>query len=156
MSTLKDLLNVAIVQEQNSQKLYRFGVDIAKDEETKKFFRQLAQEEQRHENLLYNIRETGLYETKAAIDDPEVLRLVQTSHGSNDLELPAQMSIAQLLQMAMQREQTAKLRYQKAAEMVKNEEVRELLQNLSQEEENHRLRVEKYYKIHQGLFGEEI
>ena len=156
MSTLKDLLNTAIVQEQNSQKLYQFGVELAKDEETKKFFRQLAQEEQRHEDLLYNIRETGLYDTETPVEDPEVLRLVQTSHGSNDLELPAQMTIAQLLEMAMQREQTAKLRYQKAAELTNNQEVRELLRNLSQEEENHRLRVEKYYKMHKGLFGEEI
>ena len=156
MSTLKDLLNIAIVQEQNSQKLYRFGVDMAQDDETRKFFKQLADEEKRHEDMLYNIRETELYETDTPIDDPEILKLAQTSHGSNELNLPDDLTIAQLLEMAMQREQTAKLRYQKAAELTADPTLRELLENLSQEEETHRLRVEKYYKMHKGLFGEEI
>lgn len=156
MDTLKDLLEIAIVQEQNSQKLYQFGVDIAKDTEAQKFFRQLASEEQQHANMLHNILETGMYDLEAVIEDPEVLELVRSSHGSNELILPADLTIEQLLEMAMKREYTAKLRYEKAAGIAKDKEVRELLSNLAEEEENHRLRVEKYFKIHKGLFGKEI
>ncbi len=155
MSTLNDLLNIAIVQEQNSQKLYQRGADIAQDEETRKFFKQLVNEEKRHEDLLYNIRETELYEIDTPIDDPEIIKLAQTSHGSNELNLPDDLPIARLLEIAMQREQTAKLRYKKAAELTANKTLRELLENLSQEEETHRLRVEKYFKMHKGLFGDE-
>ncbi len=156
MHTLKDLLDLAIIQEQHSQKLYQFGVDIAQDEETKKFFKQLVSEEKHHEEVLFNIRETGLYHLDAPIEDPEILAMVETSHGSNDLDLPLTLTIDALLNMAMQREQTAKIRYQKAAQTARDSEVRELLQNLAKEEESHRLRVEKYYKMHKGLFGEEI
>ncbi len=156
MNTLKDLLKVAITQENNSEKLYRFGVDIAQDEETKKFFRQLAEEEKQHANMLYNILETGMYDLDAVIEDPQVLELVSTSHGSDELVLPADLTIEQLLDMAMKREFTAQKRYQKAAELARDPEVVELLENLSREEEVHRLRVEKYFKIHKGLFGEEI
>ena len=156
MLTLKDLLNEAIIQEQNSQKLYQFGADIARDEESKQFFRQLVKEEKHHEEVLYNIRETGLYKLDAPIEDPEILTMVQTSHGSNELNLDRTMPIEHLLEMAMQREQTAKLRYGKAAQLSREPEVRELLENLAREEEGHRLRVEKYYKIHRGLFGKEI
>ena len=156
MSTLKDLLNVAIKQEQNSQKLYRKGMDIAKDEETKIFFKRLYDEEVQHEKMLFNIRETELYDLDIVIDDPELLEMAKSSHGNDDLYLPEDLSIQDVLEMAMKRENTARLRYEKAAKTAKEEEIKELLTNLAKEEENHRLHVEKYYKLHKGLFGEEI
>ncbi|WP_456407088.1 ferritin-like domain-containing protein [Caldithrix abyssi] len=156
MSTLKDLLNVAIKQEQNSQKLYRKGMDIAQDEESKKFFKRLHDEEVEHEKMLYNIRETELYDLDVEIKDPELLEMARSSHGSDDLYLPEDLSLQDVLEMAMKRENTARLRYEKAAALAKEDEVKELLSNLAREEENHRLHVEKYYKMHKGLFGEEI
>ncbi|NOX87582.1 MAG: ferritin family protein [Calditrichaeota bacterium] len=156
MNTLKDLLNVAIKQEQNSQKLYQRGVDTATDEETRKFFKKLLDEEKEHEKMLFNIRETELYDLDIVINDPELLEIARTSHGSDDLYLPDDLTIEDVLEMAMKRENVARLRYEKAAKLAKNEEVIELLTNLAKEEENHRLKVEKYFKMHKGLFGDEI
>ncbi len=155
MNTLKDLLNVAIKQEQNSQKLYQKGLAVARDDETRKFFEKLVAEEVQHENMLFNIRETELYDLDVPIDDPQLLEMAQSSHGSDDLYLPDDLSIEDILEMAMKRENTARLRYEKAAALAREKEVRELLENLAREEENHRLRVEKYFKMHRGLFGEE-
>ncbi len=156
MSTLKDLLNVAIKQEQNSQKLYQKGMDLAEDDETKQFFKRLYDEEVQHEHMLYNIRETELYDLAVPIEDPELLEMVKTSHGSNELYLPEDLTIQDVLEMALKRENTARLRYEKAAQLAKEDEVKELLNNLAKEEERHWLHVEKYYKMHKGLFGEEI
>ncbi len=156
MATLKDLINIAIKQEQNSQILYQKGMEIAQDEETKKFFKRLYDEEVEHEKMLYNIRETELYDMSVEVNDPQLLEMAQSSHGSNELYLPEDLTIADVLEMAMKRENTARIRYEKAALMAREAEVKELLQNLAKEEESHRLHVEKYFKMHKGLFGEEI
>ncbi|MCD6374376.1 MAG: ferritin family protein [Caldisericaceae bacterium] len=156
MSTLKNLINVAIKQEQNSQKLYQKGLDLAQDDETKKFFKRLRDEEVEHEKMLFNIRETELYDMDVEINDPQLLEMAQSSHGSDDLYLPEDLTIADVLEIAMKRENMARIRYEKAARIAKDDEVKELLKNLANEEENHRLHVEKYFKMHKGLFGEEI
>ena len=49
MHTLKELLELAIEQEVNSQKLYARGREIAKDDEVKTFFSRLVKEEENHE-----------------------------------------------------------------------------------------------------------
>ena len=56
MKTLKNLLDVAIQQEINSQKLYRFGMTLVDDKESKQLLNRLVEEEVQHENMLYNIR----------------------------------------------------------------------------------------------------
>ena len=156
MNTLKDLIEMAIKQEQNSQKLYQRGMDIAQDDETKKFFKRLRDEEIEHEKMLFNIKETELYDMSVEINDPQLLEMAQSSHGSDDLYLPEDLTIADVLEMAMKRENTARIRYERAAKIAREDEVKKLLNNLAREEETHRLHVEKYFKMHKGLFGEEI
>ena len=155
MNTLKDLLNIAIQGEVNSQKLYQRGVDIAGNEEIKEFFRRLVKEETVHENLLFNIRETELYDLSIPVDDPELFKAARDSHGSAAVAFDENWSIEEILSVAMKREFTAMKRYQKAAESTTNEELVTLFNNLSAEESNHHRTIEKQYNLLKGLAGEE-
>lgn len=149
MNTLKDLLNIAIQGEINSQKLYQRGVEVAGNEEIKKFFEQLVKEETNHENLLFNMRETGLYDMDIEIDDPQLFEAARTSHGAN-VAFDENWTTEDILATAMKREFTAMNRYKAAALVAKDPELITLLNNLSAEESNHHRTIEQQYNRIKG------
>ena len=149
MNTLKELLDIAIQGEVNSQKLYQRGVDTAENDEIKRFFEQLVKEETKHENLLFNIRETELYDLNLPVDDPEMFEAARSSHGTAAFD--ENWNTEEILAAAMKREYTAMTRYQKAAESTTNEELALLFTNLSKEESGHHKIIQKRYNMLKGL-----
>ncbi len=154
MGTLKELLDIAIQGEVNSQKLYQRGVDTAETDEIKRFFEQLVKEETKHENLLFNIRETELYDLDIPVDDPEMFDAARSSHGNATFD--ESWNTEEILAAAMKREYTAMTRYKKAAESTDNEELITLFTNLSAEESNHHKTIEKRYNMLKGLKEKEF
>ena len=154
MGTLKELLDIAIQGEVNSQKLYQRGVDTAETDEIKRFFEQLVKEETKHENLLFNIRETELYDLDIPVDDPEMFDAARSSHGNAAFD--ENWNTEEILAAAMKREYTAMTRYKKAAESTDNEELITLFTNLSAEESNHHKTIEKRYNMLKGLKEKEF
>jgi len=155
MNTLKELLDIAIQGEVNSQKLYQRGVETAGNDEIKRFFEQLVKEETKHENLLFNIRETKLYDLDIPVDDPEMFEAARNSHG-NTAPFDENWNTEEILAAAMKREYTAMTRYKKAAESTDNEELTTLFTNLSKEESNHHKTIEKRYSALKGLKEQEF
>ena len=156
MHTLKDLLNIAIQAEVNAQKLYARGKEIARDTETKNFLNRLYKEEIQHEKMLYNIRETGLYDVNVEIKDESLFPKTLSAHGGENISYEENWDIRKILDVALKREFTAQKRYEAAAESVENAELKELFRNLAKEEENHHRTVDKQYRLLTGLMGDEI
>ena len=156
MKTLRDLLDIAIQQEVDSQKLYRFGMEIVKDKKAQEFLKQLAEEEVRHENTLINIKETELYDLDVPVNDESVFPQIQESHGENQAELNENLTIEDILEIALKREFAAGKVFAAAAKAAKDRELITLFENLAKEEEIHHRRVEKEYRLLTGKMGEEL
>ncbi len=156
MHTLKDLLDIAIQGEINSQKLYQRGVDIAGNEETRAFFKRLVKEETMHENMLFNIRETELYDLSVSVDDPDLFEAARSSHNGANTAFDESWTTEEILNTAMTREFNAMKRYQAAAEATTNDELKTLFSNLAKEESNHHRVIEHQYNLLKGLAGNEL
>jgi rubrerythrin len=156
MFTLRDLLDYAIRQEQNSQTLYQRGAEKVTDEKTRQFMRKLGQEEIEHEKMLVSIKESGLYDLATSFEDKRLLELTALSHGSNSFEFNESWSIDGILHIALIREFTARSVYEAAIQVAPNPELKTLFRNLSEMEAEHHHDVDKYYKMHQGLMGDEF
>lgn len=51
----RDIMEIAMRIEENGANFYRFAVQLARDEETKKLFEHLAQEEEKHKSIFKNM-----------------------------------------------------------------------------------------------------
>ena len=156
MKTLRDLLDIAIQQEIDSQKLYRYGMEIVSDEKAREFLKQLAEEEVRHENTLINIKETELYDLDVPVEDELVFQNTIESHGENKAEMDKNLTIEDILEIALKREFAAGNVFAAAAKAAKDEELITLFENLAKEEDIHHQRVEKEYRLLTGQMGEEL
>ena len=156
MSTLKDILDAAIQGEINAQKLYQRGVDIAQNDEIKKFFEQLVKEEMNHENILFNLKATEVYNLDVAVTDPDLLEDIRNSHGNTNAAFDESWNMTQVLETALKREYAAMNRYRKAAEASTDEELTSLFNNLSIEEASHHKRIEKQFNKVQGISEREM
>ncbi len=156
MSTLKDVLDVAIQGEKDSQALYQRGVDIADDKKVKEFFQRLVKEENLHETILFSIKDTGLYDLTVPVKNPEVMNAVRDAHGVGTVVYEEGWDVEQILSVALKREFTALNRYETAANASTNEELASLLKNLSDEEAMHPRVIEKQYNVLKGLSEKEI
>ena len=155
MKTLEDFLDLAIEQEINAQNLYKHGAAIAKDKKSKQFLDRLEKEEIEHEKLLFNIKETEMFDLSTLIEDESVFDVALTSHGARP-QLDENLKIEQVWEIALKREYLAQQRYLKAAKSVKDEELVTLLNNLAKDEENHHKVVDKQFKMHTGSIREEF
>jgi len=156
MFTLRELLDYAIQQEIDSQVLYRRGAEKVTDDKTRQFLRKLEKEEVEHEKMLFNIRETGMYDLGSIFTDRRLIELAGHSHGSNTFEFNESWTIDNILNIALKREFAAKTVYEVAAESAQDQELKTLFSNLAETEAIHHRDVEKYYKMHTGVMGEEF
>lgn len=155
MKYLSDLLNVAIQQEIRSQELYRRGMEIVTDKETKVFLKELADEEVQHEKLLVNVVENGLYDLNVAVSDLSIFEPDEASHGPESLAFKPEWKMEEILELALKREFRANQLFQAMAATTVDQELKTLFNKLAEEEINHHRAVEKKYNLHKGLMGPE-
>jgi len=156
MKTLKDLLEVAIQQEISSYKLYSHAMAIVDAKEAKDFLKELAAAEVQHERLLFNIKETGMFDLDVEIDDPELIKITETSHTTNQENFDTKWTMDKILDIALMREFRAQKMFEGAAKMVKDPETIELFKNLAEEEATHHRNIERMYNLLTGQMGKEI
>lgn len=156
MNTLRDLLDVAIQGEINAQKLYQQGVDIAPNDEIKAFFEQLVKEETMHEDMLFSIKETELYNLDVPVDNPELFKTTQNAHGSTQISFDPAWTMEQVFEVALKREYMAMKRYQKAAELTPDDELVSMFNGLSKEEASHHRTIQKRYNKIKGISEKEM
>ena len=156
MKTLKDLLEIGIAQELASQELYRNGLTVVKDDDSRSFLEELVKEEEQHEKLLYNIKETGIYNLDAVVEDESLWHKSRDSHAADDRPFDESWTIEDVLTLALKREYRAQKIFETAALATTDEELKELFTNLAQEEINHHKNIERRYKLKKGTLGDEM
>ncbi len=156
MITLKTLLEAAIEEEQNAQQLYRRGADMVDDKETKQFLNRLENEEKEHEKMIFNIKETGLYDLDVQITNDSILDEIKQSHGNDSIAFDKEHSIEDVFEIALKREYQAQRLYTNIRDSVQQEELKKLFQGLADQEADHHRDVEKQFNLLKGIMGPEM
>ncbi|MDP2423948.1 MAG: ferritin family protein [Bacteroidales bacterium] len=139
-STVNEILDFAIEQEQSAVDFYTSLSENAANHEMKSVFAQFAREEMDHKAKLMQVKETGILEAHAGtVQDLKIADFVVRS------EATPEMSYEQALVLAMKREKAAFKLYSRLAERSGSEELRQLFLSLAIEESKHKLRFEIEY-----------
>jgi rubrerythrin len=143
MDTFKsvdDILDFAIRNEEEAAELYSKLAKEAKSTETVKFFEGLEKEEQGHKAKLLDIKSGKKLETISG----KIMDL-KISDYLPETELKDNMDYQQALTFAMQAEKAEFKLYKDLAGQTDNQELKNILNMLAQEEAKHKLQLEIEY-----------
>jgi rubrerythrin len=138
--TINDILDFAIVQEQEAVDFYRELASAASTKDMEAVFEEFAHEEIRHKTRLMDIKEKGLYH----MDEEAVNDLKIADYLVNVKPYPG-MSYSDALVLAMKKEKAAFKLYMNLSERAPNQELKNIFLSLAQEESKHKLRFELEY-----------
>ncbi|MCK4360514.1 MAG: ferritin family protein [Bacteroidales bacterium] len=138
--SINDILDFAIVSEQEAVDFYTKLSKQATNEAMKEVFLQFAKEEMGHKARLTNIKEKRLFEFKEEkVTDLKIADYLVESEAKPD------MTYQNFLIVAMNKEKAAFKLYSDLAKIAPNNEIREIFLSLAQEEAKHKLRFEIEY-----------
>ncbi|MGB2980974.1 MAG: ferritin family protein [Candidatus Zixiibacteriota bacterium] len=140
LSNFKEVITFAIRKEADAYNLYITYSDLAKNPGTKVMFKELAQEEQKHREILEGVEKKDVSEYK--IDKIPDLKI---SDFVDDQEFSPDMDYAAALRLAIKREEHAFKLYNHIGSGTENPELKKLFSVLAQEESKHKLRLESEY-----------
>jgi rubrerythrin len=139
-STIDEILNFAMKNEQEAVDFYTTMSEHAKNQEMKDVFMNFAGEEVNHKARLQKIKDDGSFEYK----NEKV-----TDLNISDYLVPAKphpdMSYQEALILAMKKEKAAFSLYMKLSTKTDNEGLKSVFISLAQEEAKHKLRFELEY-----------
>ena len=138
--SINDILDFAIVSEQEAVDFYTKLSKQATNEAMKEVFLQFAKEEMGHKARLTNIKEKQLFEFKEEkVTDLKIADYLVESEAKPD------MTYQDFLIVAMNKEKAAFKLYSDLAKIAPNNELRNIFLSLAQEEAKHKLRFEIEY-----------
>jgi len=138
--TINDILDFAIVSEQEAVDFYTKLSKKATNEAMKEVFLQFAKEEMGHKARLTKIKEKQLFEFKEEkVTDLKIADYLVESEAKPD------MTYQDFLIVAMNKEKAAFKLYSDLAKIAPNNELRDIFLSLAQEEAKHKLRFEIEY-----------
>jgi len=149
--SFEDIINFAIENEREAAEIY---TDAAKQEPfagVKEALEEMAAEEKKHEALLKN-----LGESKELLENYE-FKWVPDMKRSNymvDMQYEPGMHYADLLRLAMKREEYALKMYNELQEKTDNPEYVKVFKVLCQEEAKHKMFLETLYDDHMAEQGD--
>jgi len=139
-SSVDDILDFAIENEQAAVDFYTRLAGNSRNEEMKKVFTQFAGEEMGHKARLLKVKEEGAF----AFQKNEILDLRLSDYLVSVTPRP-DMSYEEALVLAMKREKAAFKLYTRLSEKTSDEKLQQLFQALAIEESRHKLRFEVEY-----------
>ncbi len=142
--TIREALEDAKQKEILAYEFYQKLMTYVKDLGAKAIIRELAEEEVKHKDLIDKIMETGDInivglDTKCYYTDLGITNIVLPKVITED------MSVQDILRIAMKHEDNSRVFYEKLAEKFKGQEVEELFRRLAVEEACHRNNIQKIY-----------
>lgn len=143
-SSIEAVLDHAIAMEQAAVDLYLQLAGKVNNETMKKVFESFAQEERGHRAKLEAVK-AGKRPVTGALEPVQDLRIADYV---NDVELGEDPSYADVLVFAMKQEKQAFRLYTDLADRASDPEIKQLFQELAQEEAKHKLRFEVEYDQH--------
>jgi len=139
-SSINDILDFAMEQEQEAVNFYTQLAKNSKNEEMKKVFLEFAQEEVSHKARLQKIKNEQLFN----IEHEHVNDLKISDYVVN-VKPSADMKYEEALALAMNKEKAAFRLYTNLANRVENKDLKVVFQSLAIEESKHKLRFEIEY-----------
>ena len=139
-SSMDDVVNFAIDKEQKAKDFYQQCAERARNPGIKKFFQEMAAEEQRHKDMLENLDHSGLA--------PMRLEQVEDLHISDylvDVKFKEDLTYQEALTLAMKKEEKAYEFYSSWQNKCIHEKTAKLFEMLAQEEMKHKRRIENVY-----------
>jgi len=143
LSSVDEILDFAIEREQEAVDFYTDLASKAGSPAMKDTFRQFAGEEAGHKAKLIGVKGgRRMLDSKTAVQDLKLADYVVDERPGADLDYQG------ALILAMKKEKAAFRLYSDLAARVADDEVREILLGLAQEEARHKLRFEVEYDDH--------
>jgi rubrerythrin len=136
----QEVIQFAIEREIESVDFYTKASRVVKFSGSKELFLDFAKEEQGHRKLLENIHMERVGQTRI-----ETIPNLRISDYMVDAEFRPEMPYADILRMAMKREERSIQLYHDLKEPVQDEDLKKLFSFLVQEETKHKYRLEKVY-----------
>lgn len=139
-SSMDDVVSFAIEKEEKAMEFYQKCADRAKNPGIKKFFQEMAEEEQRHRDMLRELDPHKLGDI--------ILKKVEDLHISDylvDIKFKEDISYQEALTLAMKREEKAHDFYTSWQNKCVHEKTAKVFELLAQEEMKHKRRIETIY-----------
>jgi len=144
---LKDLLIEAMNSEIKAKEFYNNAAEKAQSQAGRKFFKELANFEQNHYNKIKSIIESidkGI-KIESQKYDTEIPAIKSEVEGEFE---PNKEEIVDLINLAINAEKNAQERYRKISRMSTDNKVKDIFDNLANEERNHqRILENQFYHI---------
>ncbi|MBM4346843.1 MAG: hypothetical protein FJ107_01790 [Deltaproteobacteria bacterium] len=139
LNSVEEILLFAIRKEADAAMAYRIAADRA-NPGVKKYFEELAEEEEKHKNRLekFDVKKIGrikLKETKG----------LGLGERMEDIPFGPQLTYEELLRIAIKNEEKSLRLYTSTAKLVTDSNLKKLLLILAKEESTHKERLEKIY-----------
>lgn len=139
-SAIEEILDFAAEKEAETAAFYETARDMAENENVKTLFRQMAEEERGHKELIEGLRGKDLSQIK--IQQVPDLKI---SNYLRDVDYSPDMSYQDFLILAMKNEEKSLKLYTSLGDNTDNAELKKVLSFLAQEEAKHKLRLETEY-----------
>jgi rubrerythrin len=138
--TINDVLDFAIARETEARRFYAELAQMATRPEVREIIGRLARDEVQH-----GIHLQAIKAGEVAFAREEEVGSLDIEEALAEVSPQAEMSYADLLVIAMKKEQAAVRLYTNLASLAKSEAVRDVLEKIAQEEAEHKLRLEIEY-----------
>jgi len=139
LDSVEEILRFAIRKEADAATSYRIAADRSRPG-VKKFFEELAEEEDKHRSKLEKFDLKTI--SKMKIKEVKGLGL---SESMEDIPFGPEMTYEELLRMAIKAEEKSEQLYASTAKLVTDSNLKKLLLILAREEAGHKLKLEKIY-----------
>jgi rubrerythrin len=136
----KEVITFAIRKEAEAYNLYKTYSQLTKTPGLKQMFEELAQEEQKHREILEGVEKKNVTEYKI-----EKIPNLKIGDFVEEQEFSPDMDYASALRFAIKREEHSLNLYNHMAEGTDDPELKKLFSALAQEEAKHKLRLETEY-----------
>ncbi|MCU0587884.1 MAG: ferritin family protein [Syntrophobacteraceae bacterium] len=139
-TSMDDVINFAIDREEKAKEFYQQCAGRAKNPGIKTFFQEMADEEQRHKDLLVGLNPFKLDEVK--LDQVEDLKI---SDFLVDVKFSDDITYQEALTMAMKKEEKAHAFYAAWKTKCMHEKTAKVFELLATEEMKHKRKIENIY-----------
>ncbi|NWF93424.1 MAG: ferritin family protein [Syntrophaceae bacterium] len=136
----EEVIRFAVDKEVEAFNFYSQGSQVVKHSGAKELFLELAKQEEGHRRLLENLDIKKIDQARI-----EKIPNLKISDYMVDAELKPDLSYAEMLRIAMKREERSVKLYEDLKGANPDEDLKKLFTFLVQEESKHKLRLEKIY-----------
>jgi rubrerythrin len=138
--TFEDVLDFAILQEKAAQQFYTDLEEKVIDNDVRLFYKTLIQEEHLHELKLRELKRFG-YE----LVEPDMETLKESGY-LDAMPVTPEISFVDAVRYAIKKERSARMLYHTLGEMCERDELKDLFEELAEQEESHA----NYFKAEYG------